>query len=108
MRKYFKTQCRNKISLLEEASGQVEKGIAKKNTDPVLSLLEDCQQTAIEIGTTIEKSEGEGTEAVRILEEYCEVVYQAHEELRMLGITKKVLFADSPDIVCREIKNEAI
>ena len=85
MRKYYKTQCQNKLSLLEEAHGQIEKDIAKRDIGQVISLLEDCQKTAIEIGTAIEESEGEGTEAVRLLEDYCEAVYQAHEELKQGG-----------------------
>lgn len=85
MRNYYKTQCQNKLSLLEETYGQIEKDIAKRDIGQVLSLLEDCQQTAIEIGTAIEESEGEGTEAVRLLEDYCEAVYQAHEELKQGG-----------------------
>lgn len=41
-----------------------------------VALLEDCQNAAIQVGESIEKSEGEGTQAVAYLEEYCEVVFQ--------------------------------
>ena len=81
MRGYVKTQCFKRLSFMEETHDRMARNIAKKHMDEWISFLEECQQTAIEIGTTIEKSEGEGTEAVRILEEYCEVIYQAHEEL---------------------------
>lgn len=40
-----------------------------------------CQESAIVIGNAIEKTEGEGTDAVRLLEEYCEKVYEKSREL---------------------------
>lgn len=42
----------------------------------VLNILQQCQEMAIAIGTEIEDSEGEGTQAVVFLEEYCELLYQ--------------------------------
>ena len=53
-----------------------EKGEAAERGE----LLQACQETAIALGTSIEESYGEGTEAVRQLEEYCELVYRAAEE----------------------------
>lgn len=52
-----------------------EKGEAAERGE----LLQACQETAIALGTSIEESYGEGTEAVRQLEEYCELVYRAAE-----------------------------
>ncbi len=70
---------------MEETHDRMARNIAKKHMDEGISFLEECQQTAIEIGMAIEESEGEGTEAVRLLEDYCEAVYQAHEELMQGG-----------------------
>ena len=81
MRKYFKTQCMELLSSLEEAHKQIKDFIAKKNYSSAMQLLEDCQQGAIQIGTTIDEIEGEGTEAVHVLEDYCEVIYKIHETL---------------------------
>lgn len=81
MRKYYKTRCLDMLMGLEEVHSDISKAMMAKNIDGVPASLEQCQRTAIEIGTAIEESEGEGTEAVRLLEEYCEVVYLAHEEL---------------------------
>ena len=44
-------------------------------------MLSQCQECAIRIGTEIEKSEGEGFITVSHIEEYCDVLYQVHEEL---------------------------
>lgn len=46
------------------------------NTEALGMLLTDCQDAAISVGNSIEQSEGEGNEAVKKLEEYCEVLYQ--------------------------------
>ena len=81
MRKYEKKQCADLIMTLEEAHVEIIKLIEKKNVDSAFELLEQCQQAAIAIGEIIEKSEGEGTEAVRKLEEYCESIYTIGQEL---------------------------
>ncbi len=81
MRKYHKTQCVDLLSSIEEAHEQVLKFIEKNQINDAVDLLQDCQQGAIQIGTTIDQLEGEGTEAVHILERYCESTYQIYEEL---------------------------
>ena len=81
MRKYHKKQCIELLNSIEEAHRQIAKALQKKNFEEVSSLLEDCQQAAIQVGTTIDNLEGEGTEAVHILEDYCEQVYGVHEKL---------------------------
>ena len=50
--------------------------IDKKEYATVQSLLNDCQEAAIQIGTSIDNSEGDGLIAVKFLEGYCESVYQ--------------------------------
>lgn len=81
MRKHHKKQCLELLDSLEEAHKQIASQIAKKNVEDTLQLLEDCQQAAIQIGTVIDEMEGEGTEAVHILEDYCELTYSIHEGL---------------------------
>ncbi|WP_207643881.1 hypothetical protein [Desulfitobacterium hafniense] len=61
---------------MNEAHVILKKQLKKKNYAVANRLLEDCQACAIKVGTTIEQSEGGGTDAVPILEEYCEMVYQ--------------------------------
>lgn len=67
--------------MLWKAHEELAKRIEKKRTDEAAALLEQCQQGAIDIGMLIDSTEGEGTETVRYLEEYCEVLYQFHEAL---------------------------
>lgn len=80
--KLLKTRIRHRdrwnemIGLLMDASEYCE----KCKDDERSSLLQGCQETAIALGTSIEEIYGEGTEAVRTLEEYCELLYQAAEE----------------------------
>lgn len=81
MRLYQKKQCIETIKLLEEAHSEIVRYAEKKQTEEASALLEQCQQGAISVGTLIEDAQGEGTEAVTNLEEYCEMVYQLHEQL---------------------------
>lgn len=81
MRKYYKAQCLELISSIEEAHVQINEYIVNNQYENAAQLLEDCQQGAIQIGTTIDETEGEGTEVVHLLEDYCELIYKVHEEL---------------------------
>jgi len=69
------------LSSIEEAHEQMLKFLEKNQINDAVHLLQDCQEGAIRIGTTIDQLEGEGTEAVHILERYCEFTYQIYEEL---------------------------
>lgn len=81
MRKHFKDQCFETIQGLEELHSEIEKGISTGSFAQVAELLELCQQAAIGIGNLIEKSEGEGTEAVSQLEKYCDYTYELHQKV---------------------------
>lgn len=81
MRFYRKKQCFETIGLLDEAHGELVRFIEKKHIDDAVSLLEQCQQGAISVGMLIDESEGEGRYEVNCLEEYCELIYQIHENL---------------------------
>lgn len=50
-----------------------------KNDKEGEDILAACQECAISIGNAIEKSEGEGTESVSLLEKYCEDLYQLNQ-----------------------------
>lgn len=82
MRKADKDQADEIVRLL----GQVHEGIRKMletgQKGTVLDLLSQCQDAAIQLGETIERSEGEGFVTVTLLEEYCELVYQIYESVR--------------------------
>ena len=81
MTRNAKNQIKNNIQLLEEAHEEVLKELERKERTSVLELLENCQAVAIQMGTVIEESEGEGFVTVAVLEEYCELIYRIYESL---------------------------
>lgn len=81
MRKQQKRQAEELLAQMELAHEQIRKELEKKNTSAVVGTLETCQNLAINLGTLIESTEGEGHPTVTLLEEYCELVYGIHEEV---------------------------
>lgn len=81
MRKNKKTQIDSMLELLAEAHVTIEKCVKKKKYEEAALVLEDCQDAAIGVGKAIDESEGEDTNTVRALEEYCEILYFIHEDL---------------------------
>jgi len=81
MRKAQKQQVEVLISQMEEGHEQIKKYIEQGSVQPAMELLEDCQTGGVTIGTLIENTEGEGHPTVALLEEYCELVYQIHQNL---------------------------
>ena len=81
MRKAQKRQIEETIRQMEEAHDEIKRCIEKRIAVQAGELLADCQNAAVAIGTLIEETEGEGHSTVKVLEEYCELVYQIHEYL---------------------------
>ncbi len=81
MRKQQKKQAEELLAQMELAHEQIRKDIEQKNVSSAVTLLGDCQDAAISLGTLIESTEGEGHPTVTLLEEYCELVYGIHEDL---------------------------
>lgn len=81
MRKQQKKQAEELLAQMELAHEQIRKDIEQKNVPSAVSLLGDCQDAAISLGTLIESTEGEAHPTVTLLEEYCELLYGVHEEL---------------------------
>ena len=79
MRKVQKDSIIEIANLLQKAQEHIRILLKKQEYASVLDLLQQCQQGAIQIGTIIEKSEGEGFSTVKMLEEYCELVFQVFE-----------------------------
>lgn len=82
MRKSQKNMILNALGLLDKAHEAMKKAEETGNRDAVLTLLEQCQDSAIQIGGMIEESEGEEFTTVGLLENYCEQLYQAYELIR--------------------------
>ncbi len=83
MRKAQKEQILNLLAMLQSAHGKILQAVDNGNFNLARQFLGDCQNAAIQIGTMIEETEGEGFVTVGLLEEYCELAYQIHEGLQM-------------------------
>ncbi len=81
MRKAQKQQAEELVKQMEEAHDQFKKFIEQGSIPPAMELLEECQNGGITLGTLIENTEGERHPTVLLLEEYCELIYQVHENL---------------------------
>lgn len=81
MRKAEKKQAEEFVGMLGQAHEEIRGHIEKGRIDDALALLEQCQQGAISLGELIEVREGERFVTIPLLENYCEVIYQVHEEL---------------------------
>ena len=86
-------------SLLDslKKAGETLKGIIEENGNTV-QLLADMQEAAVAIGTEIEKLEGPNNRAVRLLETYCELLWNCSqaetegEALQLLGKIQETLY----------------
>ena len=87
MRKAQKKQMEDFIKLLDQAHDEIKKAIEINKIDLALDLLEQCQEGAIKLGELIESIEGQNVETIPILENYCELTYQIHEEVKLSQLT---------------------
>lgn len=79
MRKAHKKLLLEIFDSLHEAHSEIKKLMNHDNSEEARALMAQCQDAAVDIGTTIDDLEGDGTAAVKYLEEYCEALYQVHE-----------------------------
>lgn len=98
MRRYVKKKLLSLVESMEEAQELIKKQIAKARTDEVIwQLLEDCQNSAVEVGTAIEEAQTVLKDAipcreaqeqlaqnkvVEMLEEYCEMIYRLGQSIK--------------------------
>ena len=81
MRKAQKQQIEEFLKVLQQAHSEVKQQIEGHYLDETLEILEQCQQGAVQAGELIESIEGEECITIRLLEGYCEIVYQLYEEI---------------------------
>ena len=79
MKKFQKDSIIELVNLLEKAQEHMKNLLLQQEYASVLDLLQQCQNVAIQIGTIIEEAEGEGFSTVKLLEEYCELIFQVFE-----------------------------
>lgn len=76
MRKVVKKELIQIIEQLNKANELIQKQIGVIDAQELVSLLAECQESAVVVGGRIDQDAGEGTQAVHFLEEYCEGLYQ--------------------------------
>ena len=75
MRRHIKLDLNNLIEQLLNVNEMLLKKGNAITIEQAQEILADCQQAAVGVGTKIEECEGEGTNEVMLLEEYCEKLY---------------------------------
>jgi len=79
MRNYIKNDLLELVQTMKELCSEILLACEWNTTDYLIELLEQGQQAAISMGETIEKFEGDGTEAVSALEVFCDHMYELSE-----------------------------
>ncbi|MBP3505393.1 MAG: hypothetical protein J6K43_03215 [Lachnospiraceae bacterium] len=88
MRKFQKEQLLDIITSLHTLHQETKTKLEKKEYQAILIALSDCQEAAIQMGEAIEQIEGERTEVVVYLEQYCECIYETSMRLEELTAQK--------------------
>lgn len=88
MRKFQKQQIMDIFKEIHVVHQQSRDRLAAADYQTVRNLFAECQETVIQIGEYIESLEGEGTESVSYLEQYCEKLYQFITQLEEIHAQK--------------------
>lgn len=78
MRQARKREILNFIDGLHEAHGEIREALERHDMASAQTMLAECQEFAVDLGTVIEETEGEGCVTVSQVEEYCETVFRAY------------------------------
>ena len=81
MNQALKNELEAALNLIEEDQSKIGVLLEENREHELLEPLIDLQNAAIAFGTEIERLEGEGSQFVTELEEYCEAIYQLYEEI---------------------------
>ena len=81
MRKAQKQEVLECINSLHQAHREVKEALLLHNYDVAQNMLSECQEFAVFFGETIEGIEGEGHISVLHVEEYCETLFWAFQEI---------------------------
>ncbi len=101
-----KTEAEQFMTLMERAHGMMGAMLSGGNAEGCLKLLEACQSRAIYTGTLIEENYGEDSVTVRLLEEYCELLYEIHEMILEEDITQDAvcIIANNLEEILKKLK----
>lgn len=81
MSRVVRKQLVSTLGMIKEANELLPQLLQTNSAEHVLNLLTDCQESAIAVGTQIDKIYGENLNCVHDLEDYCELLYQIAQKL---------------------------
>ena len=92
MRKKLKEEVLEFINSLHQADEEIREALLHKNNASAQNMLCECQEFAVSLGKTIEASEGEGHITVSYIEDYCEALFHAFEEIKNPQINENKVY----------------
>ncbi len=81
MRRQEKKAILHLVSSFRGTLDELKKSISNNDISETQNFLSICQDAAVHVGSSIEESEGEGTQAVLQLEKYCEIAYVLFQKI---------------------------
>ena len=114
VRKHTQKQFLEIVDSLTHVNAIVKNLVEMGNTEQLEELLSETQNVAISLGTAIENALGLGTQAVRVLEEYCETLWNISEaksqEEQLVEVTKLavIMAREREEILSFPIKKIAV
>lgn len=90
MSRAVRRQLLENLATLKEANGMLVSLLKSGEKEAFFSLLENCQECAIAIGTHIDAVYGEETKSVQELEVFCEMVYYISQMQESEDCAKKI------------------
>lgn len=92
MRQYIKKELLELQNTISSAFSVIIKLLTSRKFDNVYQIISDVQQALIDMGETIEREEGEGTRAVKELEQACEKLYLGAQAI---GSSQSIVFINA-------------
>lgn len=92
MRKAQKQELLDCIKSLQQAHEEIKGALQQNNLATVQTMLTECQEFAVSIGTAIEKLESAGHVSISYVEEYCELLFHVYEQLSTPPISQNSIY----------------
>lgn len=100
MRKKLKKEVLEFINSLHQAHEEIRGALFHHNNALAQNMLCECQEFAVSLGETIEASEGENHITVTYIEDYCEALFHAFEEMKQPSVQENK--------ICKMLKKQLI
>ena len=107
MRLYKKKRCIDTISTIRAAHREIVTYVMNNEVKTAMELIAQCQEGVITVGELIDSEEGTGTDVVKTLEVYCELVFHIYENLNNNGIADIEVIKEMDKLLVDAIKGIA-